>query len=120
PHAPSLPYTTLFRSHTPPAHPTTGPQSHSASGPKTEAKADKSFGGISSKLGIPAKELEDQFEAAQALNPKLTRVQFIAANVLATNLGTKNPAITTKAILDGSQSGKSLGQTLLRMALCGS
>jgi len=103
--------------HTPPAHPTTGPQSHSASGPKTEAKADKSFGGISSKLGIPAKELEDQFEAAQALNPKLTRGQFIAANVLAKNLGTKNPAITTKAILDGLQSGKSLGQTLLSLGL---
>jgi len=103
--------------HTPPAHPTTGPQSHSASGPKTEAKADKSFGGIASKLGIPAKELEDQFEAAQALNPKLTRGQFIAANVLAKNLGTKNPAITTKAILDGLQSGKSLGQTLHSLGL---
>jgi len=103
--------------HTPPAHPTTGPQSHPASGPKTEAKAEKSFGGIASKLGIPAKELEDQFDAAQALNPKLTRGQFIAANVLAKNLGTKNPAITTKAILDGLQSGKSLGQTLHSLGL---
>jgi len=103
--------------HTPPAHPTTGPQSHPATGPKTEANAEKSFGGIASKLGIPAKELEDQFDAAQALNPKLTRGQFIAANVLAKNLGTKNPAITTKVILDGLKSGSSIGQTLHSLGL---
>src|SRR2546427_354947 len=103
--------------HTQPAHPTAGPQGRSASGPKTEAKAEKSFGGIASKLGIPAKDLEDQFEAAQVANPKLTRGQFIAANVLAKNLGTKDPAITTKAILDGLQSGKSIGQTLHSLGL---
>ena len=103
--------------HTQPTHPTTGPQSHAASGPKTEARAEKSFGGIASKLGIPAKDLENQFEAAQAANPNLTRGQFIAANVLAKNLGTKNPAITTMAILDGLQSGKSIGQTLHSLGL---
>jgi len=103
--------------HTQPAHPTTGPQSHPASGPKTEARAEKSFGGIASKLGIPATELEDQFEAAQAANSKLTRGQFIAAHVLAQNLGAKNSAITTKAILDGLASGNSIGKTLHSLGL---
>jgi len=103
--------------HTPPSHPTTGPQSHPTTGPKTEARAEKSFGGIASKLGIPAKDLEDQFEAARTANPKLTRGQFIAANVLAKNLGTKNPAITTTAILDGLKSGSSIGQTLHSLGL---
>ena len=103
--------------HTPPAHPTTGPQSHPATGPKTEAKAEKSFGGIASKLGIPAKDLEDQFAAARTANPKLTRGQFIAANVLAKNLSTKIPAITITAILDGLKSGSSIGQTLHSLGL---
>ena len=103
--------------HTPPAHPTTGPQSHPAGGPKTEARAEKSFGGIASKLGTTPAALEDAFEAAHTANPKLTRGQFIAANVLAKNLGTKNPAITTTAILDGLKSGSSIGQTLHSLGL---
>ncbi len=103
--------------HTPPAHPTTGPQSHPATGPKTEANAEKSFRGIASKLGMSAADLENKFEAEQGTNPKLTRGQFIAAYVLAQNLGTKNPAITTMAILDGLKSGSSIGQTLHSLGL---
>ena len=101
--------------HTPPAHPTAGPQSHPATGPKTEARAEKSFSGIASKLGIPAKELEDQFEAARTANPKLTRGQFIAANVLAKNLASKG--VTISAILDGLQMGNSIGKTLHSLGL---
>jgi predicted amino acid dehydrogenase len=56
--------------------------------------------------------MEVAYETAQTANPKLTRGQFVSANVLAKNLGDKNPAITTQAILDGLQSGKSIGQTL--------
>jgi len=106
--------------HTQPAHPTTGPQSHPASGPKTEARAEKSFGGVASKLGTTPAALEDAFEAAHTANPKLTRGQFIAANVLAQNLGSKNPAITTQAILDGLKSGTSIGQTLHSLGLSAS
>ncbi len=103
--------------HPQPTHPTAGTPSHPATGPKSETKAEKSFGAIASKLGTTtAAELEDQFEAAQAAakaaNSKLTRGQFIAANVLAKNLGSKNPAITTQAILDGLKSGSSIGKTL--------
>src|SRR5438309_5524096 len=103
--------------HTQPAHPTAGPQGHSASGPKTEAKAEKSFGGVASKLGTTPAALEDAFEAAHTANPKLTRGQFIAANVVAQNLGSKNPAITTQAILDGLKSGNSIGQTIQSLGL---
>ena len=103
--------------HTQPAHPTTGPQSHPVGGPKSEARAEKSFGGIASKLGTTPRALEDAFEAAHTANPKLTRGQFIAANVLAQNLGSKNPAITTQAILDGLKSGSSIGQTLHSLGL---
>ena len=106
--------------HPQPTHPTTGPQSHPASGPKTEAKAEKSFGGIASKLGTTPAALEDAFEAAHTANPKLTRGQFIAANVLAQNLGSKNSAITTKAILDGLASGNSIGKTLQNLGLSSS
>ena len=103
--------------HTQPAHPTTGPQSHPAGGPRTEARAEKSFGGIASKLGTTPAALEDAFEAAHTANPKLTRGQFIAANVLAQNLGSKNSAITTQAILDGLKSGNSIGQTIQSLGL---
>src|SRR5881628_2130926 len=99
--------------HTPPAHPTTGPQSH----PATEANAEKSFRGIASKLGMSAADLENKFEAEQGTNPKLTRGQFIAAYVLAKNLGSKNSAITSQAILEGLASGKSIGQTLHSLGL---
>jgi len=37
--------------------------------------------------------------------------------MLANNLGSKNPSITTQAILDGLQSGKSIGQTLQSLGL---
>jgi len=106
--------------HTPPAHPTAGPQSHPATGPKTEAKAEKSFGGIASKLGTTPKALEDAFEAARTANPKLTRGQFIAANVLAQNLGSKNSNITVANILAGLSSGNSIGKTLQNLGLSSS
>ena len=77
----------------------------------------KSFGGIAKKLNTTPEALQTAYETAQQANPKLTRGQFIAANVLAENLGSKNPAITTQAILDGLKSGKSIGQTLQSLGL---
>jgi len=71
-----------------------------------------SFKGIANKLGTTPDALESAYQSALAANPKLSRGQFVAANVLAKNLGDKNPAITTQAILDGLKSGKSIGQTL--------
>jgi len=80
----------------------------------------KSFAGIAKKLNTTTDALQTAYEAAQQANPKLTRGQFIAANVLAQNLGSKNAAITTQAILDGLKSGKSIGQTLQSLGLSAS
>jgi hypothetical protein len=84
--------------------------------PKTPAakptEETKGFRGIAEKLHTTPQALEAAYDAAKAANPKLTHGQFIAANVVAQNLGEKNPAITTQAILDGLKSGKSIGQTL--------
>ncbi len=100
-----------------PAHPAAKPESKPAGGPKTEAHAVKSFKGVASKLGTTPQALEDAYEAAKQANPKLTRGQFVAANMLAHNLGDKNASITTQAILDGLKSGNSIGKTLQNLGL---
>ena len=102
--------------HTPP------PTSHRPATAGKPAAAPKtprpmSFKGIANKLGTTSDALESAYQAALAANPKLTRGRFVAANVLAKNLGDKNPAITTQAILDGLKSGKSIGQTLQALGL---
>jgi predicted amino acid dehydrogenase len=80
-------------------------------------KSESSFRGIAAKLGTTPDALESAFATAKAANPKLTRGQFVSANMVAHNLGSKNPAITTQAILSGLQGGKSLGQTLQGLGL---
>ena len=76
-----------------------------------------SFRGIASKLNTTPEALETAYKDALAANPKLTRGQFVAANMLAQNLGSSNPSITTQAILDGLKSGKSIGKTLQSLGL---
>ena len=95
-------------------HAQMGRSSHASSTP-TATKT--TFRGIAAKLGTTPDALETAYTAAKQANPKLTRGQFVAANVLAKNLGDKNSAITTQAILDGLQSGKSIGQTLQSFGL---
>lgn len=80
-------------------------------------KSESSFRGIANKLGTTPEALDQAFAAAKQANPKLTRGQFVAANMIAHNLGSKNPAITTQAILDGLKSDKSIGQTLQGLGL---
>ncbi len=96
-----------------PAAPAKKPETRSAE----SAEHPKSFSGIAKKLNMTPEQLQAAYDAAKAANSKLTRGQFIAANVLAHNLGEKNPAITTQAILDGLKSGKSIGQTLHSLGL---
>lgn len=76
-----------------------------------------SFKGIATKLGTTPDALQSAYETARTANPKLTRGQFVSANMLSHNLSAKNPAITTQAILDGLKSGKSIGQTLQGLGL---
>jgi hypothetical protein len=80
--------------------------------PSTPTATKTTFRGLASKLGTTPDALESAYTAAKQANPKLTRGQFVAANVLAKNLGGRDSAVTTQAILDGLQSGKSIGQTL--------
>lgn len=78
------------------------------------------FRGIAAKLNTTPAALQYSFETARAANPKLSRGNFIAANVLADNLGARHPNISTQAILSGLQSGKSVGRTLQSLGLSAS
>lgn len=106
-----------------PPHPTPPPQAapQATQHPATPAAAPKgevkSFTGVSKQMGTTPEAMEDAYKAALATNPNLTRGQFIAANILAKNLGTAHPTITTQAILDGLAGGKSVGETLQGLGL---
>jgi hypothetical protein len=80
----------------------------------------KRFRGIAAQLNTTPAALQHAFENARVGNPKLSRGNFIAANVLADNLGATRPNVTTPAILSGLESGKSLGQTLQSLGLSAS
>lgn len=79
----------------------------------------KAFRGVAVKLNTTPAALQNAFENARAANPKLSRGNFIAANVLADNLGARHPSITTRAILFGLQDGRNMGQTLQSLGLSG-
>jgi len=101
-----------------------GPARHAAMSKPSTTKPEQpkpaehsSFRGIATKLGTTPDALESAYQTARQANPKLTRGQFVSANMVAHNLGSKNPAITTQAILNGLGSGKSLGATLKSLGL---
>jgi hypothetical protein len=77
----------------------------------------QAFRGIARKLNTTPDALQSSFERARLTNPRLSRGNFIAANVLADNLGARRPNVTTAAILSGLQDGKSIGQTLQSLGL---
>jgi hypothetical protein len=77
----------------------------------------KAFRGIAAKLNTSPEALQSAFERARQSNPKLSRGNFIAANVLADNLGARRPNVTTAAILSGLQNGNSIGETLQSLGL---
>jgi hypothetical protein len=103
-------HTTRVR-HTPMGRPSSS--SEAAPKPKSESFPR----GVAAKLGTTPEALQSAYETAKAANPKLSRGQFIAANMVAQNLSSKNPAITADALLTGLQSGKSIGQTLQSLGL---
>jgi hypothetical protein len=79
----------------------------------------KAFRGVAVKLNTTPVALQNAFENARAANPKLSRGNFIAANVLADNLGARHPNITALAILSSLQNGRNMGQTLQSLGLSG-
>lgn len=77
----------------------------------------RKYNGISRKLEMTPEELRTSYEAALAANPDLKWGQFVAANVVADNLGGRYPNITSAAILEGLANGDSLGRTLESLGL---
>ena len=75
------------------------------------------YRGISKKLGTTPEEMRARYQAALMNNPDLTYGQFVAANVIADNLGGSRPAITSSAILAGLANGDSIGRTLQNLGL---
>lgn len=67
-----------------------------------------------------ANDLRDAYHTALQTNPNLTFGQFVAANMLARNLGANNPAITTDAILSRLANGMSIGRALQDLGLSSS
>lgn len=63
-------------------------------------------------LRTNANDLRQAYQTALANNPDLKFGQFVAANMLARNLGSRYPNVTTAAILDGLANGDSIGRTL--------
>jgi hypothetical protein len=97
-----------------------GAAADSSAAERKRAVSLKGFRGIAARLNTTPEALANAYEHASLANPKLSRGNFVAANVLADNLGAKHPNITTPAILSGLQSGKSLGQTLQSLGLSAS
>ncbi len=68
-------------------------------------------------LNTNANDLRDGYQAALANNPDLKFGQFVAANMLERNLGSRYPNVTSGAILDGLASGNSIGSTLRNLGV---
>jgi hypothetical protein len=73
--------------------------------------------GIAARLNTTPDALAAAYLRARNTNPRLTRGQFIAAHVLAVELGDDRPRVTAPALLTGLEEGRSLGQTLQRLGL---
>ncbi len=75
------------------------------------------YQGIARKLNTTPENLRAQYQAAQAANPDLKFGQFVAANMVADNLGSRFPNVTSAAILSGLQNGDSIGKTLQNLGV---
>ena len=73
--------------------------------------------GVPRALHTNANDLRSGYQAALAVNPDLTFGNYVSATRLGQNLGSRHPNITRDAILNGLNSGRSLGQTLQDLGL---
>jgi hypothetical protein len=96
--------------HATPAHPVPSAENERRENPRH-------FRGVASRLNETPEAMEEAFEAARQANHRLSRGQFIAANMLAHDLGARHPGVTTQAILDGLKNGQSIGRTLQSLGL---
>lgn len=72
---------------------------------------------MAGRLHTTANDLREGYRAALATNPDLKFGQYVAATRLAANLSSRNPSITSTAILAGLRDGDSLGRTLQNLGL---
>ena len=68
-------------------------------------------------LKTNANDLRSGYQAALATNPDLTFGNYVSATRLGQNLNPRFPNVTRDAILNGLNSGRSLGQTLQDLGL---
>jgi hypothetical protein len=68
-------------------------------------------------LHTNANDLRSGYQAALATNPDLTFGNYVSATRLGQNLNSRFPNVTRDAILNGLNSGRSLGQTLQDLGL---
>jgi hypothetical protein len=73
--------------------------------------------GIARTLRTNANDLRGDYQEALTINPNLKFGHFVSGTRIAQNLGSRHPAITRTAILNGLASGRSLGQTLQDLGL---
>ena len=72
---------------------------------------------ITEQLKMSAIDLRIEYKTALAANPNLKFGQFVAANMIAQNLGSTNSKITVDAILLRLSKGNSVGEALRDLGL---
>lgn len=75
------------------------------------------YSGLARRLNTSPEHLHRRYDEALRLNPDLQFGQFLAANVVASNLSGRRIGISADALLDGLANGRSLGRTLQRFGL---
>src|SRR5215203_4055948 len=75
------------------------------------------YRGLSRKLGTTPEEMRARYQAALLANPDLNYGNFVAANVIADNLNSRFPNVTSTNILAGLANGDSIGETLRNLRL---
>ena len=75
------------------------------------------YRGLSKKLGTTPEEMRARYQAALLANPNLNYGNFVAANVIADNLGGRFPNVTSSNILAGLANGDSIGETLRNLRM---
>jgi hypothetical protein len=73
--------------------------------------------GIGRAMGMNASELRNSYQAALADNPSLKFGEFVRAQMIANNLSSTNPGITSDAILSRMATGSSIRESLTNLGL---
>ncbi len=77
------------------------------------------YRGIANRFNTTPEELRARFEVAVTANPNLNFGLFVAAHVVADNLNSQYPNVTTENILRGLRNGDSFGRTLENLGVDG-